>query len=391
MAHNPRRLAILGATGSIGQQALAVVRAFPERLQVVGLAAGSNLDLLSRDVAAFQPAWAAIGDEYQSSLRRACAGTETKVTTLEALASCDEADLILIATVGRAGLLPTLAALRAGKTVLLANKEVLSMAGEVVTATAREFGGRVMPVDSEHVALWQCLEGEQSNVRRLILTASGGALRDRQASELARITPSEALAHPTWKMGAKVTIDSATLFNKGLEVLEARWLFDVALEQIEVVLHRESIVHSLVEFADGSLKAQLAAPDMRLPIQYALSYPERWAQPWLSPLNIAQLGRLSFEPIDEARYPCFALAIEAARTGGTYPAVLCAVDEVAVSAFLAGQIRFMDIPALLEDALAAHHAVASPSLEAIIEADDWGRHWALQRISSKASQVVSVA
>ena len=380
MAWSPRRLVILGATGSIGQQALAVVRAFPERLQVVGLAAGRNVDLLALDIATFRPAWAACQLEAHDALARACEGTVTRITSLEGLAACPEADLVLIATVGRAGLAPTLAALEAGKTVLLANKEVLAMAGPLVTEAARRHGGRLLPIDSEHVALWQCLQGEPSATTRLILTASGGALRDRHPSDLSRVTPAEALAHPTWRMGPKVTVDSATLLNKGLEVLEAHWLFDVPLEKIEVVVHRESIVHSLVEFADGALKAQLAVADMRLPIQYALSYPERWQQPWLPPLDLARLGRLSFEPLDEARYPCFRLAREAAARGATYPAVLCAADEVAVAAFLAGDIAFTDIPAAIEGTLAAHHAVAIPSVEDILAADAWARRWAHEHL-----------
>jgi len=295
---------------------------------------------------------------------------------MEAMAAHPDVDVVLVGTPGAAGLAPTLAALRAGKAVALANKEVLVMAGAVLTRAAAEGGGELRPVDSEHSAIWQCLWGEaRGGIARLILTASGGALRDRPVESLDTVTPEEALRHPTWTMGRKVTVDSATLFNKGLETIEARWLFDVPVDRIEVVMHRESIVHSLVEFRDGSVKAQLGLPNMRLPIQCALTYPERLPCP-VPRLDLAALGSLQFALPDFARYPCLALALEAGRRGGTCPAVRAAADEVAVEEFLSGRIRFTDIPRLIERVLAAHSPGPEDDLDAVLEADTWARRQA---------------
>jgi 1-deoxy-D-xylulose-5-phosphate reductoisomerase len=365
----PLGLAVLGSTGSIGTQALDVAAALPAYLRVVALAAGSNVALLNDQIRAFRPALVC------------CAAGHDGVdpgnaiwATLDEIATHPDVDIVLVATTGRAGLMPTLAALRAGKTVALANKEVLVMAGALLRRLIAEHGGSLRPVDSEHSALWQCLWGEQpEDVSRLVLTASGGAFRDRPVETLADVTPEEALRHPTWRMGRKVTIDSATLLNKGLEAIEARWLFDVPLERIDIVLHRESIVHSLVEFADGSFKAQLAVPDMRLPIQLALTYPRRLPLRGLVPLDLAALGALHFDPLDLDRVPCLCLALEAGRRGGTYPAVLAAADEIAVERFLAGEIRFTEIAAVIADALDAHDPVADPNLDAILAADAWAR------------------
>ncbi|MCX6023350.1 MAG: 1-deoxy-D-xylulose-5-phosphate reductoisomerase, partial [Chloroflexi bacterium] len=305
---------------------------------------------------------------------------------LEAMARLPEADLVLVATVGRAGLAPTLAALEAGKRVALANKEVLVMAGEAVLDAAHRGGGVLLPVDSEHSAIWQCLQGETaeggaSRIARLVLTASGGAFRNHTPDELRAVTPEQALRHPNWVMGPKVTVDSASLMNKGFEVIEAHWLFGVPLERIEVLLHRESIVHSLVEFVDGSFKAQLGAPDMRTPLQYALSYPDRWPNPGIPRLDLAALQQLTFAPVEPGRWPCLELALQAARQGQTYPAVLSAADEVAVEEFLAGRIGFLDIPLLIEATLAAHRPTARPSLEETLEADAWARTEMRKRIS----------
>ncbi|HEY8492042.1 MAG TPA: 1-deoxy-D-xylulose-5-phosphate reductoisomerase, partial [Dehalococcoidia bacterium] len=317
MARHVRGIAVLGSTGSIGRQTLDVIRAHAGRFRVVGLAAGRNAALLAQQVREFRPALYALDGEVGPDLPAGVAPA-----TAEELAAHPDVDLVVVATVGRAGLAATLTALRHGKAVALANKEVLVMAGGLVMQAARAGGGEVRPVDSEHSAIWQCLVGEDpASVARLILTASGGAFRDRPPEALAAVTPEEALRHPTWQMGPKVTVDSATLFNKGMEAIEARWLFDVPLDRIEVVLHRESIVHSLVEFADGSLKAQLGTPDMRLPIQYALTYPER--PPCPAPrLDLAALAALHFSRPEPDRYPCLNLAVEAGRRGGTYPAVL---------------------------------------------------------------------
>jgi 1-deoxy-D-xylulose-5-phosphate reductoisomerase len=370
-------VAVLGSTGSIGRQTLDVIRAHPDCLRVTGLAAGNNAALLAEQAAEFRPSLIACLDEralaarLPEDLRRSAC----PVSAVE-MATHPDVDVVVAAMVGRPGLEPVLAALESGKTVALANKEALIMAGPLVLAAAARGGGEIRPVDSEHSAIWQCLEGEdRSRVRRLIITASGGALRDLPEAALAEVGPEEVLRHPTWRMGPKITVDSATLFNKGLEVIEARWLFGVPFESIQVVLHRESIVHSLVEMVDGSLKAQLSLPDMRMPIQHALLYPLRLpgATP---PLELAALGALHFGEVDLRRYPCLALALEAGRRGDTYPAAIAAADEVAVDLFLGGGIGFLDIPRLLGDALEAHVGTAAPGLEAIAAADGWGRRFA---------------
>jgi len=381
-------LVVLGSTGSIGRQTLEVVRALPQRFRVVGLAAGNNLSLLEEQVRQFRPRLVyASRQGEQLYLRLREAGLPCQWAYPEEMVTAPGVEVVMVATVGRAGLSPTLAALQAGKVVALANKEVLVMAGHLVREAARQGGGQLRPVDSEHSAIWQCLWGERAEaVARLLLTASGGPFRDTPLEELGRVTAAEALRHPTWQMGPKVTVDSATLLNKGLECLEARWFFDLPLERIEVLLHRESIVHSLVEFRDGSLKAQLSAPDMRLPIQMALTYPERVEGVGVPRVDLGRLGALHFGPVDLRRYPCLALALEAGRRGGTYPAVLSAADEVAVQHFLAGHIGFLDIPRLLEDALARHRALPSPSLDEVLEADAWGRAQAEEWVRARAGR-----
>ena len=379
-----KRLVILGSTGSIGRQTLDVVRELPEHYQVLGLAAGRNVTLLEEQAREFRPRliWSE-QDEARVALQSA-AGRRSRWASLEEQAAHPDADLVVIGTVGRAGLEPTLAALRAGKSVVLANKEVLVMAGAVVTKAAAQGKGELLPVDSEHSAIWQCLWGEKrSAIARVILTASGGAFRDYTPEQLAGVTADDALRHPTWQMGRKITVDSATLINKGFEVIETRWLFDVPLERIEIVLHRESIIHSLVEFTDGSVKAQLGEPDMRLPIRIALSYPERVAGPAMSPFDLARIGTLNFAPPDFRRFPALSLAIRAGRQGGTYPAALAAADEVAVGHFLAGHLSFTDISGLLEDTLSAHESAADTDLEAVLEADAWARAYADDWVRAK--------
>jgi 1-deoxy-D-xylulose-5-phosphate reductoisomerase len=379
-----KRLVILGSTGSIGRQTLDVVRALRERFEVLGLAAGSNVALLQEQAREFKPRLVWAGDGGARADLLAAAGRGARWTPLEEQAAHPDADLVLVGTVGRAGLLPALAALRAGTPVALANKEVLVMAGAAVTAAAKAGRTQLLPVDSEHSAIWQCLWGEDAPaVRRILLTASGGAFRDYTPEQLAGVRPEDALNHPTWQMGRKITVDSATLLNKGFEVIETRWLFDVPPERIEVVLHRESIVHSLVEFVDGSVKAQLGEPDMRLPIRVALCYPERVADPQMSPLDLARIGELHFEPPDFRRFPALSLALKAGRQGGTFPAVLAAADEVAVEHFLAGRLRFTDIAGLLEDALTAHRGAADTDLDAILEADAWARAYAEDWVRAK--------
>lgn len=374
------RLAILGSTGSIGTQALDVVRWHSDRFEVVALAAGSDSDLLRAQVAEFSPRWAAVA--RPSGAPWPYPGTELLASpgALEELAAAASVDLALVATAGKAGLGPVLAALRAGKRVALANKEPLIMAGHLVMEAVERHGGTLLPVDSEHSGIWQCLRGEEGRcgtaaVRRIILTASGGAFRDLEASELASVTPEQALRHPNWQMGPKITVDSATLMNKGLEVIETRWLFGLDFSSIEIVLHRESIVHSLVEFVDGSVKAQLSVPDMRLPIQYALTYPER-LETRVQSLDLLRLGRLTFEAVDRGKYPAPFLAYEAGRRGGTYPSVLNAANEEAVQLFLAGCLRFDQIPRVVEHTLEAHVPASRPLLDEVLEADRWAREHA---------------
>lgn len=316
---------------------------------------------------------------------KAASGKKATWATMEEMASHPDVDLVVVGTSGAAGLGPTIAALQAGKPVALANKEVLVMAGGIVTQAAARGRAELRPVDSEHSAIWQCLWGEDvGSVEKLILTASGGAFRDVPVRDLARVTPREALRHPTWDMGRKVTIDSATLMNKGFEAIEAHWLFGVPMERIEIVMHRESVVHSLVEFTDGSVKAQLGEPDMRLPIQCALTYPERIDGAGVPRLNLARAKELHFAEPDLSRYPCLRLALEAGAKGGTYPAVLAAADEVAVEQFAVGALGFTEIAHVVDAALSAHEGVMRPTLEQALEADAWAREYALARIRPKA-------
>jgi len=373
-----KRIAVLGSTGSIGRQTLDVVRAFPEKIEVIGLAAGSNVTLLEEQAREFKPKLISVGAYGHTPLRESpSVGRARRAVPLREMAAHPDIDLVVVATSGRAGLEPTLAAIRSGKTVALANKEVLVMAGGIVMAEARKFGAPIKPVDSEHSAIWQCLQGEEGNeIVRILLTASGGVFRDRPAEELAQVTAAEALRHPIWNMGKKVTIDSANLMNKGFEVIEAHWLFGVPFDKIKVILHPASIVHSMIEFTDGSIKAQLGVPDMRIPIQYALSHPERWGNPNLPKLDFSRIDSLKFAPVDMVRYPCLRLAFEAGKAGGTYPAVLSAADEVAVERFLEGNLGFLDIPGMLDHVLGRHRGVADPSLDDILAADAWGRETA---------------
>ncbi len=373
MAEIITRVAVLGSTGSIGRQALDVIRQLPGRFQVVALAAGRNTSELARQVAEFRPAyaWAEADDPV---LQHAISGTTARMATMDEMALAGDVDLLLVGTAGAAGLTPTIAALNAGKSVAIANKEVLVMAGHLIRRALIDGGGDLRPIDSEHSAIWQCLWGEDHHeIRRILLTASGGAFRDLDRSQLAAVTPEQALNHPTWNMGKKITVDSASLMNKGMETIEAMWLFGVPMEKVEVVLHRESIVHSLVEFSDGSVKAQLGVPDMRLPIQCALAYPDRMPSPPAPALDLAAIGDLHFGSPDMARFPCLGLAMEAGRRGGTYPAVMAAADEVAVGRFLARELGFLDIPRIIESVLEKHRPIADPDLEAVLAADGWAR------------------
>ena len=373
----PRGLVVLGSTGSIGTQTLEVAARFPDRLVVRALTAGSNWELLAEQARRVRPARVAIADEAAyRSLADAVAGLDIDVRAgpeaVVELAREDGADVVVAAIVGAAGLRPTLAAIEAGRTVALANKEALVVAGALVEAAARRSGATVIPVDSEHSALFQCLVGEPAgSIGRLVLTASGGPFRDRDADTFAAITPEEALRHPNWSMGAKITIDSATMMNKGLEVIEAHWLFGLPAEQIEVVVHPQSIVHSVVEFVDGSSKAQLGVPDMKVPIQVALSFPERWPADHAR-LDWSAVAPLAFAEADTGRFPCLGLAYDALRVGGSAPAALNAANEVAVARFLEGGLRFTDIPRLVETGLTAADASAR-TLDALLDVDRQAR------------------
>jgi 1-deoxy-D-xylulose-5-phosphate reductoisomerase len=362
-----KRLAILGSTGSIGQQALEIVRALPENFRVVGLAAGKNLQLLKQQITEFKP------EIYYADVSTQAPIDGAQPVFMEEMAAYENIDVVLISTSGRAGLNPLIAAIKANKTVALANKEPLVMAGEIIQAEMKKHQGWILPVDSEHSAIWQCLSGESQSPARLILTASGGPFLRYSVHELADVTVELALKHPSWKMGRKVTIDSATLMNKGLEVIEAHWLFDMPFDKIDILIHPQSIVHSMVEMADGSIKAQLSYPDMRLPIQFALTYPGRLANTTFPKLDWKNIKNLAFEIPDYDRFPCLKLAIAAGKQGGTLPAALCAADEAAVELFLNGKIRFLDIPVLLEKVLNLHSNRSSPNLEEILHVDRWSR------------------
>jgi 1-deoxy-D-xylulose-5-phosphate reductoisomerase len=373
-----KRIIILGSTGSIGRNALWVAERFRDRFQVVGLGAGRNIDLLSEQVRRFRPRTVAVlTEELARDLRRRLEpGTEVLagLDGYQELARLPEGELVLSAMVGAAGLMPTLAAIRSGKDVALANKETLVMAGALVTEEVRRQRGKLLPVDSEHSAIFQALAGHRrEDLKRIVLTASGGPFLHAAREELRDATPALALAHPNWRMGPKVTIDSATLMNKGLEVVEARWLFDLDVSQISVVVHPQSIIHSLVEYVDGSVLAQMGIPDMRVPIAYALSHPERLPLD-LRPLDLVAMQTLTFLEPDVARFPCLGLAFAACRAGGTMPAVLNAANEVAVEAFLAGRIPFLAIARVVEESLERHRPDLAPAgAEVILEADRWAR------------------
>lgn len=372
-----RTIVILGSTGSIGVNTLKVVEAFPGELRVAGLGVRRNIAALKEQIARFGPRLVAVEDEARAAELRAAVGGAVEVAGgregMLRLAAMPGADTVVSAMVGAAGVLPTLEAARAGKRIALANKEALVCAGEVIMREAALRGAELLPVDSEHSAIHQCLRaGAHGEVRRLVLTASGGPFLRLSKAQMARATPEEALRHPRWKMGRKVSIDSATMMNKALEMIEARWLFNVAPERIDVLVHPESVMHSLVEFEDGSAIAQLSTADMRIPIQYALLHPRRLSAPW-DPLRLDRLGALQFECPDPARFPAIGLARRAMAAGGTMPAVMNAVNEVAVQRFLAGEISFTAIAAVVERVMRGHEAVRAPSLEGIFRADAWAR------------------
>jgi 1-deoxy-D-xylulose-5-phosphate reductoisomerase len=393
---NKRGLAILGSTGSIGVNTLRVVDAFGDGFQVIALAAGRNVGKLAEQCARYQPELVSVeteecAEELRRELRRANVAAPPRILHGEAglveVATHDKAGCVVSATVGAVGFVPTLRALEAGKRVALANKETLVIAGELMTRAAAMSGAELLPVDSEHNALHQCLRGERrAEVRRLVLTASGGPFRTKTLGEMERATVAEAMRHPTWEMGAKITIDCATLMNKGLEVIEARWLFGFEADQIDVLVHPESTVHSMIELVDGSVIAQLGVTDMRHAIQYALTYPERHPCQ-LPPLDLTQMSALHFDAPDTARFPCLALAYRALRAGGTCPAALNAANETAVAAFLEERIRLTDIPRVIESVLDAHEPRPVTDLDTVLETDRAARLSATAEINALVSLI----
>ncbi len=376
----PRRIAVLGSTGSIGQQTLDVVRSFPDQFQVIALAARSNVSLLSQQVQEFKPSLVACfadTSEVKEKAHTLLPGALLGEQGLLAVATCPEADVIVVATSGLVGLKPTLAAIGAGKVIALANKKTLVMAGHLVMQAAQRAKVPIFPIDSEHSAIWQCLKGEATeDICRLHLTASGGPFRSATQEQLQTVTVIQALAHPTWRMGPKITIDSATLMNKGLEVIESHWLFGVPYERIDVVIHPESIIHSMVEFIDGSIKMQASLPSMHLPIMNALAYPLRLNSEktgLIRELHWTEVATLCFEELRLEQFPCFRLAIEAGRRGGTCPAALVGADQEAVELFLAGEISFLEIAELIEAVLECHQPIEQPDVAETLGACSWAR------------------
>jgi 1-deoxy-D-xylulose-5-phosphate reductoisomerase len=381
-----KRVVVLGATGSIGQSAMKVARDIPERMEIVGLAANCNAEKLAVAANEVRPAFVCLVDESKIDILQRTLDYQPRIfrgeSGLREIASLADADMVLVAIVGTAGLRPTLAAIEAGKDLAVASKEILVMAGEIVIRKARDNHVHLLPVDSEHNAIFQCLEGKgASNVRRIILTASGGPFRNTPADELVDVGVDQALKHPTWNMGPKITIDSATLFNKGLEMIEAHWLFGVTMKQVEVVIHPQSIVHSMVEFVDGSTLAQLSYSDMCFPIQYAVTWPDR-VENTLPSLNFSKLSTLEFFDPRYDAFPALNLARHAGETGGTLPAVMNAANEVAVAAFLDRQLRFPQIWETVEQVMDRHPAIAHPDLDAILEADQWARREARETVKA---------
>ncbi|MCU0241729.1 MAG: 1-deoxy-D-xylulose-5-phosphate reductoisomerase [Vicinamibacteria bacterium] len=381
-------LSLLGSTGSIGTNVLRIVETFPDRFRVVGLAGGKNVERLAEQIARHKPQIVSVSSEQAKlALGRLIdlSGMQVGVGQegMVAIATHAEAQMVVASAVGAVGLVPTYRAMEAGKDIALANKETLVMAGELMMALAKSHGVRILPIDSEHCALHQCLDGRAPlSVRRLVLTASGGPFRHRPRHTFAHITPEEALNHPTWSMGRKISIDSATLMNKGLEVIEARWLFGVSAEAIHVLIHPQSVIHSMVEFIDGTVLAQLGVTDMRLPIQYALSYPEHWPAA-IPGLDFMKVSRLDFDAPDHTRFPCLGLAYEALRGGGTLPAVLNAANEEAVAAFLEKRLSFQGIAAAIAETMAAHTPQGVARLDDVLAADAWARQTLRDKIAGR--------
>ncbi|MCA6523043.1 MAG: 1-deoxy-D-xylulose-5-phosphate reductoisomerase [Pseudanabaena sp.] len=382
-----KRITLLGSTGSIGTQTLDIVAEYPEKFQVVGMTAGGNIELFAQQIRKFQPELVAIANETKlAELKEAIADLAVKPIILagaegvETVAAYGDSEAVVTGIVGCAGLLPTIAAIKAGKNIALANKETLIAGGEVVVPLVKKHGVKLLPADSEHSAIFQCLQGvPEGGLRRIILTASGGAFRDRPTEELASVTVADALKHPNWAMGKKITIDSATLMNKGLEVIEAHYLFGVDYDKIEIVIHPQSIIHSLIELEDTSVLAQLGLPDMRLPLLYSLSYPDRIPTQW-ERLDLVKCGTLTFRAPDHQKYPCMDLAYAAGRAGGTMPAVLNAANEQVVELFLQERVRYVQIADLIKHVCDRHNLISKPELEDILEADKWARNEVINQV-----------
>lgn len=385
-----KHIAILGSTGSIGKNALKVVETHSEEFKVVALAANSDVDTLEQQIRQFHPRLVALNDPEAAKRLKDQIGDVNNVEVLsgtdgiQSVATIDEAEQILEGMGGSAGLLPTLAAINAGKDIAFVNKEVMVMCGPIVMEAVRSNGVNLIPIDGEMSAIFQCLEGardRQTEIYRLILTASGGPFRQIPKDRLYNVTPEQALCHPNWDMGDKITIDSATMMNKGLEVIEAKWLFDIELDKIEIVVHQESIIHSMVEWTDGSTLAQLGPTDMRIMIQYALTYPNRLSTP-IPRLDFHDTQTLHFEPVDKDKFPCISLAYTAAEVGGTLPVVLSSADEIVVGAFLEKRIGFMDIPEILQSVMEKHNVISNPTLEDILDTDQWAKSTAHSLINT---------
>lgn len=379
-----KKISILGSTGSIGIQALDVVGTHRERFKIVGLSALGNIDELEKQIEEFNPEVVAVFEREKAEILSHRVGKKVKIVSgmegLVTVATSENADIVLTSVVGSVGLLPTLEAIRCKKTIALANKETLVAAGELVTREAKKYAVGIVPVDSEHSAIFQCLQGEDiKNVSRIILTASGGSFRDWTGAEMEKAGARDALKHPTWNMGKKITIDSSTLMNKGLEVIEARWLFNMELDKIDVVVHPQSVIHSMVEYKDNSIIGQMGVPDMRIPIQYALSYPER-IESSVKRLDFGNLGQLTFMPPDMEKFPCLSLAYEALKIGKTMPCVLNGANEVLVEYFLRDRIGFYDIPKFIEKAMEAHKPFSYKTVDEILEVDRWVKNWVRNEI-----------
>ena len=382
-----KKISILGSTGSIGTQTLDVVRKNPDKFKVIAISANSSVDLLLEQIIEFKPKYVAVYNEDSAKKLKEKIPSNINIEVLsgmeglEKISSLDEIDVLLTAIVGMIGLVPTLCAIRNGKTIALANKETLVTAGKLVMSEAKKYNVDILPVDSEHSAIFQCLNGEKNkNIEKIILTASGGPFRGKKKEELLNITKNEALKHPNWNMGRKISIDSSTLMNKGLEVIEAKWLFDVDYKDIDVVIHPQSIIHSMVQFNDSSIIAQMGCPDMRLPIQYALTYPDRMLNDF-ERMDFTKFSKLTFEKPDLDTFPCLKLAFDCLKMGGTYCTVLNASNEVLVNEFLEDKIGFYDIPYYIEKTLQAHNSIENPTLEEILEVDRWAREYVKKSIN----------